>query len=88
MAQPAVKFCRSIAATSFALSKRFDSALDFGGSLRHSFQLANERQQVSQLVFDQFVIEECFLPIFNIQELPLELLDLLFGKYPCQSSTR
>jgi hypothetical protein len=47
MAQLGVEACRSIAATSFAFSKRFDSALDFGGSLRHSFQLANERQQLS-----------------------------------------
>jgi hypothetical protein len=67
MAQLGIEFRRSFAITSFALSEQFDPVLNFSGSRRSSFQLANERQQLSQLVLDQFVIEQRLLPAFILE---------------------
>jgi hypothetical protein len=68
MAQPAVELRRSLAVASFAHSEYFDSVLKFGVSFGTSFQLIDERQQLSQFVFDQFVIEHRLSPAFILKK--------------------
>jgi hypothetical protein len=38
-----------------------------GGSVRSLFQLANERQQLSQLVFDQFLVKQSLVPTLELE---------------------
>jgi len=67
MVQLGVKILRRFALTSLALSEHFDPALKFGGSLGSLFQLANERQELRQLVLDQFLVEQFLLPAFILE---------------------
>jgi hypothetical protein len=62
MVQPSVKLERGFAFVSFALAEEFSSVLKLSGSGRRLLVLADERQQLRQLVLAKFFFIQYLLP--------------------------
>src|SRR3954462_3795423 len=61
--QLGIEFRRRLAGRSITSSEAFNSRFNLDVACRSSFQLANERQELSQLFFGKFRIEQRLLPI-------------------------